>query len=169
MTETPWRADIHAILPHPEHPRALLLQGTGGWALPHATPEHGIWQASLGTVNEAMGALLDLPVTTLRYVEYEPDWERRHVEAVFVLEPPPLRWEPPAGGTWAGYESPERLLEAWTLAKPLCALHHAVSYRHIVATLEEHTKLEPFSAGYYWLRRILDRGFQPPIILAERE
>lgn len=29
-----------------------------------------------------------------------------------------------------------RLLEAWTLAKPLCALHHAVSYQHIVACLE---------------------------------
>ncbi|WP_275670323.1 MULTISPECIES: phosphotransferase [Okeania] len=34
---------------------------------------------------------------------------------------------------WEIYESKPHLLEAWKLAKPLCALHHAVTYQHITA------------------------------------
>ena len=37
---------------------------------------------------------------------------------------------------WTGYESVDRLLETWEAARPLCALHHAVSYQHIVESLE---------------------------------
>ena len=58
-------------------------------------------------------------------------------------------------GVWAAYEPIERLLEAWELAKPLCALHQAVSYQHIVATLEDTSKPELASGLNYWLRTLL--------------
>jgi len=57
-------------------------------------------------------------------------------------------------GVWAAYEPIERLLEAWRLAKPLCALHQAVSYQHIVATLEDTSKPEMASGLSYWLRKL---------------
>ena len=56
---------------------------------------------------------------------------------------------------WAAYEPLERLLDAWRLAKPLCALHQAVSYQHIVATLEDTSKPEMASGVPYWLRKLL--------------
>lgn len=37
---------------------------------------------------------------------------------------------------WHNDESPERLLEAWEMAKPLCALHHSISYLTIVENIE---------------------------------
>src|SRR5919107_500256 len=55
-------------------------------------------------------------------------------------------------GVWAAYEPIERLLEAWRLANPLCALHQAVSYQHIIATLEDTSKPELASGLPYWLR-----------------
>jgi hypothetical protein len=56
---------------------------------------------------------------------------------------------------WAIYEPLERLREAWTLAKPLCALHQAVSYQHIIATLEDTAKPAVASGLPYWLRQLL--------------
>lgn len=55
---------------------------------------------------------------------------------------------------WTVYEPKSRLLEAWTLAKPLCALHHAVTYQYIVACLEPRAKHE-CNALPYFLRKIL--------------
>ncbi|MGB3560986.1 MAG: aminoglycoside phosphotransferase family protein, partial [Geitlerinemataceae cyanobacterium] len=43
---------------------------------------------------------------------------------------------------WTLYEPIERLREAWALAKPLCALHHAITYQHIVACLEPRAQQE---------------------------
>jgi Ser/Thr protein kinase RdoA (MazF antagonist) len=37
---------------------------------------------------------------------------------------------------WEGVASPERLREVWDLARPLCGLHHAVSYATLVNALE---------------------------------
>jgi hypothetical protein len=56
---------------------------------------------------------------------------------------------------WTSYEPMPRLLEAWELAKPLYALHHAVSYQHIVACLEPRAKHELSSALPSFLREIL--------------
>jgi hypothetical protein len=56
---------------------------------------------------------------------------------------------------WEGYEPAARLREAWALAKPLCALHQAVSYQHIVANLEDASKPEVASGLPYWLRKLL--------------
>jgi hypothetical protein len=56
---------------------------------------------------------------------------------------------------WTAYEPIEPLLEAWELAMPLCALHQAVSYQHIVATLENTSKPELASGLTYWLRTLL--------------
>src|SRR5215217_2974525 len=58
-------------------------------------------------------------------------------------------------GVWAAYEPIERLLEAWELAMTLCALHQAVSYQHIVATLEVTSKPELAPGLSYWLRMLL--------------
>ena len=41
---------------------------------------------------------------------------------------------------WTVYESKSRILEAWKLAKPLCALHHAVTYQYISNCLESREK-----------------------------
>ena len=56
---------------------------------------------------------------------------------------------------WTAYEPMSRLLEAWTLAKPLCALHHAVSYQHIVACLEPRAKQELSNALPGFLRELI--------------
>lgn len=41
---------------------------------------------------------------------------------------------------WTVYEPKSRVLEAWNLAKPLCALHHAVTYQYISNCLEPREK-----------------------------
>ena len=56
---------------------------------------------------------------------------------------------------WTSYESMERLLEAWKLAKPLCALHHAITYQYIVASLEPRAKQELSLALPRFLREII--------------
>jgi Ser/Thr protein kinase RdoA (MazF antagonist) len=56
---------------------------------------------------------------------------------------------------WTRFEPADRLRRAWRLAAPLGALHHALSYRSIVANLtppvEEHLARSTAS----WLRRLL--------------
>lgn len=47
---------------------------------------------------------------------------------------------------WTDYKPQDRLMDAWTLAEPLAALHQAISYRNIYGILEAGTKLE-FARG----------------------
>jgi hypothetical protein len=56
---------------------------------------------------------------------------------------------------WTAYEPLERLREMWRLAEPLGALHQAVSYQHILATLEPTSTQEMIWGVPEWLRRIL--------------
>jgi hypothetical protein len=56
---------------------------------------------------------------------------------------------------WRDFESPERLLELWELAKPLCALHHAVSYLSIVNHIEPLVREELLHGLPDNLKRIL--------------
>lgn len=56
---------------------------------------------------------------------------------------------------WGQYESRERLLDAWNIAKPLCLLHHAVTYQHMIHSLEARTKQEISCALPYLLREII--------------
>jgi hypothetical protein len=56
---------------------------------------------------------------------------------------------------WTAYEPIEHLREMWHLAEPLGALHQAVSYQHILATLEPTSKQEVIWGVPEWLRRIL--------------
>ena len=42
---------------------------------------------------------------------------------------------------WTDYESPERVLYAWTLAEPLAALHQVISYRNIYSILEHSREI----------------------------
>jgi thiamine kinase-like enzyme len=56
---------------------------------------------------------------------------------------------------WTIYESKSRLLEAWTFAEPLCALHHAVTYQYITACLETRAKQELSNALPAFLRELL--------------
>ena len=56
---------------------------------------------------------------------------------------------------WADYQPQDRLMEAWSLAEPLAALHQVISYRNIYGILEAGTKLE-FARGLrYWVRKLL--------------
>ncbi|BCL36394.1 aminoglycoside phosphotransferase family protein [Nostoc sp. MS1] len=61
---------------------------------------------------------------------------------------------------WTDYEPMSRLLEAWKLAKPLCALHHAVSYKYIVACLEPRAKQELSNALPRFLREVISATTQ---------
>ena len=61
---------------------------------------------------------------------------------------------------WLEYESRERLLEAWNIAKPLCALHHAVTYQYIIATLEPRTKQEFSRALPNFLKEVITSASQ---------
>ncbi|MBV6622942.1 MAG: phosphotransferase [Rivularia sp. (in: Bacteria)] len=56
---------------------------------------------------------------------------------------------------WTIYESKSRVLEAWKLAKPLCALHHAVTYQHISNCLEDREKQLFSKALGNFLRELL--------------
>jgi Phosphotransferase enzyme family len=56
---------------------------------------------------------------------------------------------------WASFEPPERLARAWELALPLGALHHAISYRSVVAQLQPPVDLHMARSTAWWLRRFL--------------
>jgi hypothetical protein len=56
---------------------------------------------------------------------------------------------------WTDYEPPERLLAAWALARPLSAVHQAVSYQSILAAQEARTRREHVGDAGIWLRRVL--------------
>lgn len=57
---------------------------------------------------------------------------------------------------WTAYESPERLLEMWQIAAPLCALHQAVSYRAIMANTEAACQHEIAGSVPFWFGKLLD-------------
>lgn len=56
---------------------------------------------------------------------------------------------------WTTYESKERLLDAWSLARPLCALYHAISYRNIYNNVESPFKEAMLRFALTWPRRML--------------
>jgi hypothetical protein len=56
---------------------------------------------------------------------------------------------------WTAYEPLPRVQAAWQLAEPLGALHHAVSYQHIVAGLEPTAQHELAWGVSLWLRKVL--------------
>lgn len=56
---------------------------------------------------------------------------------------------------WTAYASPEQLLTAWSLADILAAIHHGVSYWHIVANIETHEQHQLVWSLPFWLRRLL--------------
>jgi hypothetical protein len=62
---------------------------------------------------------------------------------------------------WTRYESPEQLLEAARLALPLGALHQAVSYRDIMSTPSDATRLDLAGAAGYFLKLALKAVEQP--------
>lgn len=57
---------------------------------------------------------------------------------------------------WTAYEPMARLLEMWTLAYPLCALHQAVSYQAIIRNTEDACKYEMDWAMPFWFGKILE-------------
>jgi hypothetical protein len=57
---------------------------------------------------------------------------------------------------WETCETPARLRQAWELAMPLSALHQAVSYRHIINSMEPHIRHESAGGMPYWLRKLLE-------------
>ena len=56
---------------------------------------------------------------------------------------------------WKHYESKERLLEAWKIARPLAALHYAITYQNMCHILEARSKQEMTSAIPYFLRYVI--------------
>lgn len=56
---------------------------------------------------------------------------------------------------WTAYESPERLLAAWALARPLGALHQLFSHQAIVASLEARCRVEVEGDMAFWVRQFV--------------
>ncbi|HEY0736234.1 MAG TPA: aminoglycoside phosphotransferase family protein [Herpetosiphonaceae bacterium] len=56
---------------------------------------------------------------------------------------------------WTSYAPIDQLRELWTLAEPLGSLHQAVSYYHIVESVEPAARRPLAGAIAYWLRRAL--------------
>ena len=56
---------------------------------------------------------------------------------------------------WLDFVPMNRLLELWAVAEPLLSLHHAVSYRHILANVEPDASHELRWALPYFLRKAL--------------
>ena len=56
---------------------------------------------------------------------------------------------------WAPFEPPERLARALQLAVPLGALHHAVSYRSLVAGMAPPVESHMAGSTAWWLRQML--------------
>ncbi len=56
---------------------------------------------------------------------------------------------------WADFEPMDRLLEMWAMAYPLCALHQAVSYQHIIANVEDAATQDFDWALPFWLGQVL--------------
>ena len=73
----------------------------------------------------------------------------------FVDHADVVRWRDAYLAVWRDVESPVRLLEAWELAKPLCALHHAISYLSIINHIEPLAREELFHGLPENLRRLL--------------
>ena len=63
---------------------------------------------------------------------------------------------------WTRFAPPDRLRRAWELAEPLGALHHAVSYRSIVANLDPPIDLHMMRSTAFWLRKVLAGLRQAP-------
>jgi hypothetical protein len=76
-------------------------------------------------------------------------WEQDEASRAALLE---AYLEP-----WHGVETAERLEEAVALASVVIPLHHAVSYRNIVANLERAAKSE-LDATHTFLRRVLSNA-----------
>lgn len=56
---------------------------------------------------------------------------------------------------WLEFGPMDRLLDIWNMAQPLAFLHHAVSYRHIVANVELANGQKLEWALPYFLRKVL--------------
>ena len=56
---------------------------------------------------------------------------------------------------WSEFETMERLREVWALAYPLCALHQAVSYQHIILNVEAGARPDFAWAMPFWTAKIL--------------
>jgi hypothetical protein len=56
---------------------------------------------------------------------------------------------------WSSFEAPERLARAWELAVPLGALHQAISYRSLMASLQPPIDLHMSQSTALWLRQVL--------------
>jgi aminoglycoside phosphotransferase (APT) family kinase protein len=56
---------------------------------------------------------------------------------------------------WSSFEAPERLARAWELAAPLGALHQAISYRSLIASLQPPIDLHMSQSTAWWLRQVL--------------
>ncbi len=65
---------------------------------------------------------------------------------------------------WLEFEPQARLLKAWSIAKPLCALHHAVTYQYIINSLETRSKQEFYTALPRFLTEIIPVNHEKSLI-----
>jgi len=56
---------------------------------------------------------------------------------------------------WSAFEPWDRLLQAWAVARPLCALYHAISYQTVYTNVEPPFQEAMRHFVQRWLRRVL--------------
>jgi hypothetical protein len=145
-------ARLHALAPHLKASCAKLA----GYDVPHALvhgdfhPGNIAFQAGRPIFFDWTDACIAHPfldmITVLDAAEalgHVPD-ARARLREVYLT-------------AWAAYEPPARLAEAFELGLTLGALHQAISYRAIVATLEPVARHELDWGVPYWLRLVLSR------------
>lgn len=97
----PWRTIFHAIVPHAEDPRLLMLETPEGWALPYIGVDERKWISEVEPIRPALRERYGIDATPLRCVYYHVDDERRRSDIIHETENlrPDLT---PAAGRWVG-------------------------------------------------------------------
>lgn len=153
-----WQSGFYALLLHPTKAKVLILSRNDNYYLPYVEIEGEICFDDFQTIKEQIEQKLSISVNVLHYASYQIDRQQRHrrKDELFFYNDQKSQelCRDRYLSQWTQYESGECLFDVWKIAKPLCALHHAVTYQHISHSLEARTKQE-LNALPYFVRKII--------------
>jgi hypothetical protein len=107
----------YALVPDAGGERLLLLRGANGWEIPHRETDESRWWHVMGDLNQALGELLGLEVTTLRCLSNARVGDERQVRFYELENHGPDRASPRAA--WLGRDDLERIDLAEPEHRPL--------------------------------------------------
>jgi aminoglycoside phosphotransferase (APT) family kinase protein len=130
-----------------------ICERLAGYAVPHSLV-HGDFHSNNIAIKEGKPVIFD--------------WTDGCVAHPFVDLPVLLEYDTPKDvpdarerirdaylQAWTAYEPMERLVEAFALGEVVAALHQAISYRYIVASLDDSQKGQLHGGTSQWLRVLL--------------